>query len=369
MKTLAIIGSTGSIGKSALNVYSKNKKKFNLLCLAANTNLNKLKQQKKKYSPKKIFLLKNTDKIDERKLKIKLDLSFLNNSNKKIDYIISGISGYQSIDINFKLLKFCKYLLIANKETIICGGKIFLNEAKKNNCKIIPIDSEHFCIDFFLKKFKFKDEIEKIYITASGGPFLFKKIHHNERIHNVINHPIWKMGKKISVDSSNFANKVLEIFEAKFLFNLNYNQIEILVENKSNVHAIIKLKNKLYFPIMHKANMELTISNSLMLNSSHDINIKNLNINFLKPNTKKFPIITIGYEILKKYDHSGMILFTVLNDRLVNSYLSGKIKYGEIKSNLIKAFNNNVIKKKSKLKINNKKDIFSLIKYAQNFKL
>ena len=161
MKTLAIIGSTGSIGKSALEVYRNNKKYFKLISLAANTNLHKLEKQYNKFKPKNIFLIsslenKKINKKNENKKYLITKDSFLKQNLKKIDYVISGVSGFEAIKINFNLLKVSKKLLIANKETIVCGGKIFLNLAKKNNCEVVPIDSEHHCIDLFLKSFNSK---------------------------------------------------------------------------------------------------------------------------------------------------------------------------------------------------------------------
>ena len=159
MKTLAIIGSTGSIGESALKVYKENKKSFKLITLAANTNLNKLTKQYLKFKPQNVFLISNQKKKTKKKYLITKEI-FLKKNKKKIDYIISGASGYDAIKINFELIKISKKLLIANKETIVCGGEVFLNFAKKYKCQIIPIDSEHHCIDFFLKSFNLKKNIK-----------------------------------------------------------------------------------------------------------------------------------------------------------------------------------------------------------------
>ena len=366
MKSLAIIGSTGSIGKTSLNIYKKNKKKFNLVCLAANSDIKKLVMQKKIFNPKSIWIF---DKSKSNKLTISREKFLAKYKKNKIDYIISGVSGYEAIDINFDLLKICKKLLIANKETIICGGKIFLNLAKKNKCSIVPIDSEHHCIDFFYKNFLDTDKIEKIYITASGGPFYNKKIKYYEKKKNVLKHPIWKMGKKISVDSSTFANKVLELFEAKILFKIPEKKITIRVDEKSIVHSIIKLKNNFYFPIIHNPNMEIPISNSLLLDHNLDINFKNLKINISSPDMDKFPIIRLGFKILKMKSHKAMILFTVFNERLVKMYLNSKIYYGDITKILIKTFSNKSILKSAKLKIKNKTDIDNAIIFAKNFDL
>ena len=374
MKTLAIIGSTGSIGKSALEVYKNNKKYFKLISLAANTNFHKLENQYNKFKPKNIFLISSLEnkKIirdnKNRKYLITKD-SFLKQNLKKIDYVISGVSGYEAIKINFKLLKVSKKLLIANKETIICGGKVFLNLAKKNNCEIVPIDSEHHCIDFFLKSFNSKQDIKKIYITASGGPFLNKKINYNEKVNKVIDHPTWKMGKKISVDSSTFANKVLELFEAKILFDLPRNKLGIKIESKSNTHAIIKLNNNMLIPIIHHPRMEIPISNCLGVSNDFDINLNNFNFKYYDVNVKKFPLVKLGFDILKNCSMAGFIIFTVLNERLVEKYLKNELKYGEIVDKLVKLFKHNVLIKKSKKNIKNIKEIFDIIEYAKKIKL
>tara|TARA_A100001015_G_scaffold44065_1_gene48408 strand:+ start:5661 stop:6758 length:1098 start_codon:yes stop_codon:yes gene_type:complete len=364
MKSIAIIGSTGSIGKTSLKIYLQNKKNFDLKCLAANSNLKKLLNQKKKYKPTYSFLI---NKNITNKSLIDKD-QFINKfQKKKIDFIISGLGGYEAININFDLLKVCKNLLIANKETIICGGEIFLKNAKKNKCNVVPIDSEHHCIDFFYKNFFKKKEIKEVFIIASGGPFYSKRLTHNESIKKVINHPNWKMGKEISVNSSTFANKVLEIFEAKILFKLSNNQIKIRVEQNSLIHAIIKLNNNFLIPIIHVPNMEIPIKNSLGLENNFNLNLDYMKLNITNPSIFKFPIIKIGFDILRMNNHAAMIFFTVINERLVNMYLNKQIKYGEIAKILIKTFRNKYFLKK--ITVKNINDINYVINFAKKFNL
>jgi len=364
MKSIAIIGSTGSIGKTSLKIYLENKKNFDLKCLAANSNLKNLLNQKKKYNPTYSFLL--NENITHKSL-INKD-QFINKfKKKKIDFIISGLGGYESININFELLKICKNLLIANKETIICGGEIFLKNAKKNKCNIVPIDSEHHCIDFFYKNFLKKKEIKEIFIIASGGPFYNKRLKYNESIKKVINHPNWKMGKEISVNSSTFANKILEIFEAKILFKLRNNQIKIRVEQNSLIHAIIKLNNNFLIPIIHAPNMEIPIKNSLGLENNFNLNLDCMKLDITNPSIFKFPIIKIGFDILRMNNHAAMIFFTVINERLVNMYLNKQIKYGEIAKILIKTFRNKYFLKK--ITVKNINDINYVINFAKKFNL
>ena len=363
-KTLAIFGCTGSIGNSALKVYLKNKGKFNLLYLSAHTNYKKLNNIKSKFKPKKIFL--SSQKYSASNIFI--DNLFKN--KKKIDYVITGVSGYEALEFNFNLLKISKNLLIANKETIICGGKFFLNKAKNNNCKIIPIDSEHHCIDLFLNTFDRKKNIRGVYLTASGGPFLNKKFKYNEKISSVTKHPTWKMGKEISVNSSTLANKILELFEAKILFNIPSNHLKIIIDSKSNTHALFEFKNNIYISIIHKPSMEIPISNSLNISKlNKKIDFCNLNSNLVNVDLKKFPLVKLGYYILNNCNEAGYVIFTILNERLVKKYIENKIKYGEIIDNLISSFKDKKILKKSKNKLKNIKDIYKIIKYAKELKI
>ena len=365
MKSLAIIGSTGSIGKSALSIYKKNKSNFDLVLLAANQNYKKLIMQNSFYKPKHLILFDKKNNFKKNNKLIK-DPDLFFKTTKKIDFVISGVSGYDAIKLNFKLLKISRNLLIANKETLICGNQLFLNAAKKNNCKILPIDSEHYCIDYFLKSFPSKNNIKKIYLSASGGPFLKKKINYKEKINNVLKHPTWKMGKVITVNSSTFANKVLEMFEAKILFNLKKNQIGLIVEETSNVHAIVFLKNSLLIPIIHKPSMEIAISNSLNLKNFYFTKLENLKLHFVKPSKNKFPLIKLGYDILENYGDAAMIFFTVLNERLVNLYLNKVINYGDIPLFLIRFFRKNSVKKCLTKKIKTLSDIYKIINFANS---
>lgn len=369
MKTLAIIGSTGSIGKSSLNVYFKNKKKFKLIYICAYSDYVKLSNQYKKYRPKYYNILQeNKKKLLKNKSKIK-NLNYFIKKKTKIDYVISGLSGFDALDYNFELLKISKNLLIANKETIICGGEIFLKYAKKYNCNIVPIDSEHHCIDFFLKNFKSNNLINKITILASGGPFLKKKkVHYKEKIFKVLKHPNWKMGKEITVNSSTLANKVLELFEAKILFNIPTNKLDIKIENTSNCHAIISFKNNIHFFISHFPSMQVPLSNALNVENNFKLKINNKNFLINKIDFKKFPIAKLGFKILK-LGYSGMIIFTVLNERLVKDFLNKKINYGDISLYLQRVFKNKKIVYMSKKCIKNKKDIKKVINYSKKIKL
>ena len=234
-KKIAILGSTGSIGKTLLKIIENDKKNFEIVLLTANTDHKTLLQQANKFNVQNLIikdfksykLLKN--KIKKSKIKVFNSFDSINKIlNKKIDYVMSSIVGIQGLDPTFRIIKFTKNIAIANKESIICGWGLINNELKKNKTNFIPVDSEHFSIWFGLQNLSSKN-IKKIFITASGGPFYrfpinkFKQI----TVKNALKHPNWRMGKKISIDSATMINKVYEVIEAKNIFNISYKKIKI----------------------------------------------------------------------------------------------------------------------------------------------
>ena len=223
-KKIAILGSTGSIGENTLKILNQNKKNFKVEFLSTNKNVFKVLKQAKKFNVKNL-IIHNKDTFNKfydflKKNKIKIfntiDDYFKKYKNQKFDYVMSSISGLDGLAPTLKIIKFTKKIAIANKESIICGWPLINKEIKRYNTSFIPVDSEHFSILDLIKNEK-KININKIYITASGGPFLN---HNLQKIiksspKNAIKHPTWKMGKKISVDSSTLMNKVFELIEAK----------------------------------------------------------------------------------------------------------------------------------------------------------
>ena len=248
-KKIAILGSTGSIGKSLINIIRKDKKNFEVILLTANQNYKELYKQSKLLNVKNLIItdLKGYKFLKEKNKKINVYNNY-NNLNKifknKIDYTMSSITGLDGLRPTLNMIAKTKAIAIANKESIICGWDLIKKRLDKYKTKFIPVDSEHFSIWSLIKNQK-KESIEKIYITASGGPFInlpinkFKKI----KISDALKHPNWKMGKKISVDSATMMNKVFEIIEAKKIFNLKYHQLDILVHPKSYIHAITKFND------------------------------------------------------------------------------------------------------------------------------
>ena len=258
---------------------------------------------------------------------------------------MSSISGLTGLEPTLKIIKKTKIIAIANKESIICGWNLINKELKKYKTDFIPVDSEHFSIWSLIRNSNYK-LIDKIYITASGGPFLnwpLKRIL-KATPSNALKHPNWSMGKKISIDSATMMNKVFEVIETQRIFNLPKSQIEILIHAKSYVHAIVKFKNGINKILAHDTNMKIPIFNSIYLNTdksiqSKKIDIKKLNnLNLKKIDVKKFPLLKILNLIPEKNTLFETIVVSA-NDELVNLFLKKKINYSQFQQKLLSTIN------------------------------
>ena len=347
-KNIAILGSTGSIGKSLLKIVSKNKKKFNIILLTANKNYKLLFKQAQIFNVENLII---TDKkyyniaLKKKSKKIKIYNNFDNLEKiffKKIDYAMSSIVGLEGLVPTFNMIKFTKKIAIANKETIICAWNLIKKELKKNKTEFIPVDSEHFSIWYALKKNSI-DNLDKIYLTASGGPLLnvSKKKFNKLKIREITKHPNWKMGAKISVDSATMINKVFEVIEAKKIFNIKYNKLSIFIHPNSYVHAILKFKDGMINLIAHDTTMEIPIFNTLNSLDIKKTKIKKINLtklnnlNLSKLNPNKFPLS----RIIKKLPSNDSLFETVLvssNDELVKLFLNKKFTYSTLLEKLFK---------------------------------
>ena len=354
MKNIVIFGSTGSIGSSLLKIINDDKKNFEIKLLTANKNYKKLIKQAKFFDVKNLVItdynsfLIATKLLKNTKVKVFKNFDSLNkicDINKKIDYTMCAISGFQGLKPTLDIVKYTKTIAIANKESIICGWNLIKKDLKKYKTKFIPVDSEHFSIWSLIRNEK-KDSFEKIYITASGGPFrkFPLKRFKNISIEDALKHPNWSMGKKISVDSATMMNKVFEIIEAKKIFNLSYNQLEILVHPKSYLHAIVKFNNGLSKLLVHDTNMIIPIFNSIYDNNEKKIKTKKINIKILnnldlkKVDNVKFPVVKI-IKILFEKDSLFETIVVSANDKLVNLFLNNKIKFNDISIILLKICN------------------------------
>ena len=377
-KKIVILGSTGSIGKTLLKIISNDKKSFDVILLTANKNHELLLKQAKKFNVKKVILSDEKTFQQHKFIFLKNKIKIFNNFeniNKilktKIDYTMSAIVGIDGLYPTINMIKFSKKIAIANKESIICAWNLIKSELKKCKTNFVPVDSEHFSIWYSLNNNK-KNNIDKIYLTASGGPLLNikKKYFKSLNIKQITKHPNWNMGKKISVDSSTLMNKVLEVIEAKKIFNLNYDQISILIHPKSYLHAVVKFNNGIIKLIAHDTTMEIPIFNTIYENGemklkSKKINIKNLNnLNLKKVNLTKFPSVKI-LNYLPSNDSLFETILISINDELVNLFLNKKISYLDITKILLKTIFSKEFKKYKFIKPKNVNEIVKLNKYVR----
>ena len=378
-KKIAILGSTGSIGENTLKIIKKDKKNFQINLLTTNKNFYKVFNQAKEFKVKNIIISdsKNYEraKIKFKKSKIKIYNNFdcLNKIiKKKNDIIMSSITGLSGLTPTLKSIKFTKKILIANKESIICGWNLISKELKKYKTNFIPIDSEHFSIWSLLQDFNSSD-IERVYITASGGPFLRlpKKSFSKITVKNALKHPNWKMGKKITIDSATLMNKVFEVIEAKKIFNIPYKKISILTHPKSYIHTIIKFENGLTKILAHDPDMKIPIFNSLYSEKFKSIQTKPVNFKILNDlnledvDKKKFNLIKILDNIPAHSSLFETILITI-NDYFVYKFLKKEINFERMIFLINKYVNFKKFQKYKKIKPKNVKDIYRLRDYVSS---
>ena len=377
-KKIAILGSTGSIGKSLINIIKKDKKNFEIILLSAESNHKELLKQAKFFKVKNLIIKNNNGyeeiKKDKYSKKINIYKNF-NNFNKifkkKIDYAMSSISGLQGLEPTINIIKFTKKIAIANKESIICGWNLIQKELLKNKTKFIPVDSEHFSIWYSTNDEK-DNNINDLYLTASGGPFynLPLKKFKNIKIQDALKHPNWKMGKKITIDSATMMNKVFEVIEAKNIFRIPYKKIKIITHPNSYIHAIIKFNSGMIKIIAHQTSMIIPIYNTIYSNEkkilkTKKIDFKKLNrLNFKNLNIKRYPIT----KVLNYLPNRSSLFETVVvsaNDEYVELFLQKKINFNDISKKLINFVNSIEFEKYKKITPKNVNHILKLNKYVR----
>ena len=357
-----IFGATGSIGKSALSIISQKNQFINIEGMTCNSNLKKLCKIADLHDVKKIGF--NENAVANLK-KVKLNKYEVYNNIKNFDKIISdktdiiifGINGLSSFDLLIKILKSGKKVGIANKECIISLGEKFNKIAKKHSTEIVPLDSEHNSIYHLLHNEYGK--FNSITITATGGPFIDFKTKQLKKVTlaQAIKHPIWKMGKKISIDSATMMNKALEIIEAKYLFNLKDNEINAIIHPQAIIHALVNYENGMSSAILNKPDMRIPISSLFFKFNEYSSITKNIDLTlhskleFIPIDTEKYPAVKLGFDVMRMGGLAPHV-FNYLNETLVNLFIKNEIKYVDIvklnEINLDKVFvkNSNVMNPK-----------------------
>ena len=377
-KKLVILGSTGSIGKSLLTIIDKDKSSFDIILLSAKKDYKTLIKQSKKFNVKNLIiedvesfkLLKK--KLSNSKTKVFNSFDDLKNILKsKVDYTMNSITGISGLIPTLKIINFTKIIAIANKESIICGWNLIQKKLYRYKTQFLPVDSEHFSLWFGLKKIDNKS-IDQIILTASGGPLFktplnkFRKI----SINQALNHPNWKMGNKISIDSATLINKIYEVIEARNIFNISYKKIKIIIHPKSYIHALIKFNNGFIKIIAHDTTMKIPIFNTLYHNKIKKFPTKNIdykilnNLNFTEINKQRFPMV----KILNLLPTRNSLFETVIvsaNDTLVELFLKKAIRFTDIQKKLFELILKKEFSKYKKIVPKKAQDIIDLNDYVR----
>ena len=337
-KNIILLGATGSIGESSLRLLRKNKEKFNLIGVSAHNNAELLSKIVNEFDVPNVVLSdpKNT-KLYYGKNDLNVGQSSLIELAKiKCDIVISGIIGMSGLYPAFSAISVGNNLAIANKETLVSAGKIFMERSLEKKAKILPVDSEHSAIFQCLEKNNISN-VDFITLTASGGPFLNMPIENFKNIKpkDAINHPVWKMGQKISVDSATMFNKALEIIEASVLFNIKSDKIEVTVHPEHIIHGLVHYKDGSIIANLGFPDMITPLSVALNWPARIDLNLKKLslknigNLSFFEPDLKKFPGLKLGWDVLNNPDFSPIVL-NASNEIAVDAFLNNKVRFTDI---------------------------------------
>ena len=372
MKNIVLLGATGSIGDSCLNVIRQNTEHFHLFGIGLRGNLDKAQQIAKEFSPEHIFIA--TSHLDKSHDLLQSHSNILNTENElqaliqdpSVDIVISAISGFAGLKASYFAIDAGKTILIANKESIVAAGDILMPLAQTKNSEIIPVDSEHNAIHQCFPPHRDLKEISKILITASGGPFrekTFKELS-GVTLQDALKHPTWSMGTKITIDSATLVNKCLELIEAHYLFQIPESQIEIVVHPQSIIHSMVTFIDGSTIAQMSNPNMEVPIANALGLDQRLPINFEainfpGLNLSFEPILDGRDVIFEMAREVCNKKGNLGVI-FNASNEIAVDAFLTKKIDFVDIYQVIQRTFNHF-----SCSKVNTLDDIFDYDKQAR----
>ncbi|MCL2180271.1 MAG: 1-deoxy-D-xylulose-5-phosphate reductoisomerase [Treponema sp.] len=321
-KRLAVLGATGSIGKSSIDIISRNNEMFDVVLLSAHSDRSGLEELSRQFPSAVTALTSGSDNLCEIINDIKPDIT------------INGISGAAGLKPSIAAINAGSRLALANKETIVMAGEYIIGLAKEKNVNIIPVDSEHSAVFNLIKNYT--GSISEMILTASGGPFKNLSLHEMEKVtvEDALSHPTWKMGHKITIDSASMANKGLEIIEACHFFNMPSSKIKVVIHPQSIIHSMIRLCNGVIYAQASKPDMRHPIHDALFWpmvtpSSLEQLNFDNLTLDFKKPDTQKFPMLKMAWEAAEK----GSLYpcaYNAANEMAAAAFLEQKIKFLDI---------------------------------------
>lgn len=348
MKNISILGATGSIGLSTLNVISSNPDKYKVFALSAKSNWEKMLSLCKEFKPSYAVMVdpyaaEELQKLAPEGVEVLSGISAQNfvASHKNTDYVMAAIVGSAGLASTFSAVTAGKRVMLANKESLVLAGSLLINAAKKHGAQIIPVDSEHSAIFQCLQAGT--SGLKKVQLTASGGPFLNKKLNSLGKVtpEQACAHPNWKMGKKISVDSATMMNKGLEVIEAHFLFGLPAQHIEVVIHPQSIVHSFAYFTDGSVLSQLGLPDMRSAISYALSFPERHPSGVEDLDLTkhndleFIAPDMQKFKCLELAYSALKNGDSSPATL-NAANEIAVEAFLGNRIGFLDISSTIEK---------------------------------
>ncbi len=349
MKKVAIFGSTGSIGTSTLNVIRENPDLFRVVTLVAGKNVTKLVEQIEEFHPENVYI---TSEENANLLKAKFpDLAVYYGEEgmeaisnlTDFDISVSALVGISGLKPTYNMIKHGKTVALANKEVLVTGGKIIMQTAKESGAKLLTVDSEHSAIMQCLNG-EIENKISKILLTASGGPFFDKDISDSITVEDALNHPTWNMGKKVTIDSSTMMNKGFEVIEAKWLFDVEPSQIEVVVHRKSLVHSMVQFEDGTIMANIGPKSMQIPIAYALNYPKRLQNTIEKLDLFqikdlvFEKPDLHKFQCLSLAYTAIEK-GHCYQVILNAADEVLVDAFINQKITYTQIPSGIEKVMN------------------------------
>ena len=347
MKTISILGSTGSIGCNALDVIRLHPDKFDIFALSGHENVDLLFTQAVEFNPSYIVTkdeksqVRLTKLLKEKKLNIEVlfgpDGYRFIAGHEKVSTVLAAITGAAGLISTMEAAMKGKKILLANKESMVMAGNLLSEVCSQNNGLIIPVDSEHNAIFQVIHDQNNPDEINKLILTASGGPFRNSTLDEliNVSVEDALNHPNWKMGKKVTIDSATMMNKGLEVIEAAFLFKIDYKKIEVLIHPQSIIHSLVEFIDGSSLTQLGTPDMKVPISYALSFPERISSGVSGINLSltedlqFEAPDLEKFRCLKLAYDCLEQ-GGSYPIEINATNEVAVDAFLNKKIKFTQI---------------------------------------
>jgi 1-deoxy-D-xylulose-5-phosphate reductoisomerase len=346
MKRIAILGSTGSIGRSTLNVIENNPERFELLTMAAGANLDAALEQARRWKPRILSLASEQDAEKASRVLKAEGLTSIEvvhgeagtvrvATHREVDFVVSAIVGVAGLKATFEAVRAGKEIGLANKECMVAAGELITAEARKQGKPLLPIDSEHNALHQCLRGGRM-NEVERVWLTASGGPFLHTPKAEFERItvEQALNHPTWKMGRRITIDSATLMNKGFEVIEACRLFNLPPDRVSVIVHPQSTIHSMVEFNDGSILAQLSVTDMRLPILYALTyperIPSDLRFNVLDLQrLDFFPPDQAKFPCLRLAYEAAK-VGGAKSIALNAADEVAVAAFLNREIGFADI---------------------------------------